>query len=115
MRHLSHRNINPLVGACVEPLKTCLLTSYCSKGSLQDVLENDSIKLDQIFKVSFATDIAKVGSFATDIAKVGSFATDIAKVGSFATDIAKVGSFATDIAKVGFSPRISLRWVSGLL
>lgn len=60
IRNLDHRNINPLVGACIDPMKTSILTVYCPKGSLQDVLENDTIKLDQIFKVSFATDIAKV-------------------------------------------------------
>ncbi|XP_045210469.2 atrial natriuretic peptide receptor 1-like isoform X2 [Mercenaria mercenaria] len=58
IRNLSHRNINPLVGACIDPMKICLLSIYCPKGSLQDVLENDNIKLDQIFKVSFASDIA---------------------------------------------------------
>ncbi|XP_052805172.1 atrial natriuretic peptide receptor 1-like isoform X4 [Mya arenaria] len=63
IRQLNHRNINPLVGACVEPLKVCLLAVYCPKGSLQDVLENDNIKLDQIFKVAFATDIAKGMSY----------------------------------------------------
>jgi len=44
----------------VDPMKTCLLTQYCPKGSLEDVLGNDNIKLDQIFKVAFASDIAKV-------------------------------------------------------
>ena len=41
-------------------MKACVLSIYCPKGSLQDVLENDNIKLDQIFKVSFASDIATV-------------------------------------------------------
>ncbi|KAL4228863.1 hypothetical protein ACF0H5_011903 [Mactra antiquata] len=59
IRNLSHRNVNPLIGACIDPMKSSILTFYCSKGSLQDVLENDNIKLDQIFKVSFASDIAK--------------------------------------------------------
>ncbi|XP_060600453.1 atrial natriuretic peptide receptor 1-like isoform X2 [Ruditapes philippinarum] len=58
IRNLSHRNINPMIGACIDPMKACVLSIYCPKGSLQDVLENDNIKLDQIFKVSFASDIA---------------------------------------------------------
>ena len=60
IRSLSDRNVNPVIGACTDPTKICILTLYCSKGSLQDVLENDNIKLDRIFKVSFASDIAKV-------------------------------------------------------
>ncbi|KAL3836855.1 hypothetical protein ACJMK2_022266 [Sinanodonta woodiana] len=57
--HLKHNNINPLMGACVDPFKVCLVSEYCNRGSLQDVLENDDIKLDRIFKLSFAHDIAR--------------------------------------------------------
>ena len=60
IRRLSHVNLNPVVGACVEPQHVSIVTEYCSKGSLQDVLENENIKLDRIFTISFATDIAEV-------------------------------------------------------
>ena len=60
MRQLIHPNVNPFLGACVEAKKICLLFLYCSKGSLQDVLQNDKISFDWIFKLSFATDIAQV-------------------------------------------------------
>lgn len=40
----------------------CILTEYCPKGSLQDVLENDQIKLDWIFKFSLIQDICRVWS-----------------------------------------------------
>ncbi|KAK3106092.1 hypothetical protein FSP39_012602 [Pinctada imbricata] len=63
VRSLKHTNLNPLVGACVDPLHISLITMYCSKGSLQDVLENDNIRLDWIFKLSFAYDIAKGMSY----------------------------------------------------
>ncbi|XP_070536363.1 atrial natriuretic peptide receptor 1-like isoform X2 [Ptychodera flava] len=59
LRDLRHANINQFVGACVDPPEICIVTHYCSKGSLQDVLENDNIKLDWLFKLSFASDIAK--------------------------------------------------------
>ncbi len=39
-----------------------MVSPYCSKGSLQDVLENSNIRLDLIFKLSFASDIAQVRS-----------------------------------------------------
>ncbi|XP_070568265.1 atrial natriuretic peptide receptor 1-like isoform X2 [Ptychodera flava] len=57
MRDLQHENLNQLVGACIEPGNICLLTRYCKKGSLQDVLENENIRLDDNFKMSIATDI----------------------------------------------------------
>ncbi|XP_033732964.1 atrial natriuretic peptide receptor 1-like [Pecten maximus] len=59
MRSLKNANVNPLIGVSVEPEKIFLVTEYCSKGSLQDVLQNDNINLDRIFKISFASDIAK--------------------------------------------------------
>lgn len=60
IKDLRHININQFIGACVDPNNISIITSYCSKGSLQDVLHNDNIKLDWIFKLSFASDIAKV-------------------------------------------------------
>ncbi|XP_060078089.1 atrial natriuretic peptide receptor 1-like [Ylistrum balloti] len=59
MRNLKNANVNPLIGASVEPEKIFLVSEYCSKGSLLDVLLNDNINLDRIFKISFASDIAK--------------------------------------------------------
>ncbi|XP_033126595.1 atrial natriuretic peptide receptor 1-like [Anneissia japonica] len=59
VRELNHLNVNQIVGACIEAPNICILTNYCSRGSLQDVLMNDHIKLDYLFKWSFASDIAK--------------------------------------------------------
>ena len=55
-----HSNIVALLGACIEPSHVCLVAQYCSKGTLEDVLLNESIRLDNIFKISFASDIASV-------------------------------------------------------
>ena len=35
MRDLRHDNVNPFIGACVDPPNILILTEYCSKGSLQ--------------------------------------------------------------------------------
>ncbi len=35
MREMSHENVNPFIGACIDPPNVCVLTQYCSKGSLQ--------------------------------------------------------------------------------
>jgi hypothetical protein len=37
---------------------------YCAKGSLQDILANDSINLDATFRVSLIEDIVKVGKIS---------------------------------------------------
>ncbi|XP_038050160.1 atrial natriuretic peptide receptor 1-like [Patiria miniata] len=59
VRNLKHENINPFIGACIDQPNICILMEYCHKGSLQDVLENDDIKLDDNFKLSFSMDICK--------------------------------------------------------
>lgn len=50
------------IGACLcSPSPTVLiLTEYCPRGSLKDVLENEAIKLDWNFRMSLIHDIVKV-------------------------------------------------------
>nr|XP_033799297.1 guanylate cyclase 2G-like isoform X2 [Geotrypetes seraphini] len=57
MRELKHENLVAFFGVCTEPPNICLVTQYCKKGSLKDVLRNSDIELDWIFKLSFAYDI----------------------------------------------------------
>nr|KAG5691755.1 hypothetical protein BaRGS_014755 [Batillaria attramentaria] len=59
LKELHHDNLNTFVGAHVEPGNSYILWKYCAKGSLQDVLENEDIVLDWMFKLSFALDIAR--------------------------------------------------------
>lgn len=47
-------------GACVEPMRILLVTDYCAKGSLYDIIENEDIKLDNIFIASLINDLIKV-------------------------------------------------------
>ncbi|XP_069101884.1 atrial natriuretic peptide receptor 1-like isoform X2 [Argopecten irradians] len=47
------------LGACIDPPNMCILTEYCQKGSLQDVLENEQIKLDWMFRYSLMQDILR--------------------------------------------------------
>ena len=37
LRDLRHENVNSFVGACVEPGNVCIITEYCSRGSLRGV------------------------------------------------------------------------------
>uniref|UniRef100_K1QL89 Guanylate cyclase n=1 Tax=Magallana gigas TaxID=29159 RepID=K1QL89_MAGGI len=66
IRRLKHNNVFCLVGACVDPLNIYIVSTYYNKGSLLDVLSNTNIKLDWIFKLSFASDIAKGMAFIHD-------------------------------------------------
>ncbi|XP_023227111.1 atrial natriuretic peptide receptor 1-like [Centruroides sculpturatus] len=59
MKDLHHDHIVRFIGSCVEPPNCCLLTEYCPRGSLQDILENDEIKLDWMFRFSLMHDLIK--------------------------------------------------------
>ncbi|UYV71690.1 hypothetical protein LAZ67_9000053 [Cordylochernes scorpioides] len=59
MKELRHDNVNKFIGACVEPHCLYVVTEYCSKGSLQDILENEDFKLDQLFIASLVFDLIK--------------------------------------------------------
>ncbi|CAH3159682.1 unnamed protein product [Porites lobata] len=58
VRDLSHENLNPFIGACIESPNILLVWSYCKKGSLQEVLANEENKIDHAFKLSMSIDIA---------------------------------------------------------
>ncbi|XP_063684918.1 atrial natriuretic peptide receptor 2-like isoform X8 [Bolinopsis microptera] len=60
VRELTHQNLNPYIGSCVEvPDNFFLASVYYRKGSLQDVLSDSNLKLDDMFKMSFIFDICK--------------------------------------------------------
>ncbi|KAJ9595888.1 hypothetical protein L9F63_012907, partial [Diploptera punctata] len=63
MRDLHHDHLVRFLGACVEPPHACLLTEYCPKGSLQDILENEQFKLDWMFRYSLMHDIVRGMSY----------------------------------------------------
>lgn len=80
LRDLRHDNINSFIGlcrpwltsgavltgcsmlsgACVEPMRILLVSDYCAKGSLYDIIENEDIKLDNLFIASLIYDLIKV-------------------------------------------------------
>ncbi|GFQ86434.1 atrial natriuretic peptide receptor 1 [Trichonephila clavata] len=59
MKDLQHEHIVRFVGCCVDPPHCCFVTEYCQKGSLQDILENEEIKLDWMFRFSLMHDVVK--------------------------------------------------------
>uniref|UniRef100_A0AAY4CX94 Guanylate cyclase n=1 Tax=Denticeps clupeoides TaxID=299321 RepID=A0AAY4CX94_9TELE len=59
MRDVHNEHLTRFIGACIDPPNICIITEYCPRGSLQDVLENESITLDWMFKYSLINDIVK--------------------------------------------------------
>ncbi|XP_059149224.1 atrial natriuretic peptide receptor 1-like [Physella acuta] len=59
MKDLQNDHIVRFIGACIDFPNACILTEYCPKGSLQDVLENEQIKLDWMFRYSIMQDIVR--------------------------------------------------------
>jgi len=60
MLQLRHRNLNEFIGAYVNPPAVYLCMTLCAKGSLWDVINQQSILLSWDFRLSVIIDIAKV-------------------------------------------------------
>ena len=54
-RNVEHPNICRFIGGCVELPNISIVTEYCAKGSLNDVLMNDDIPLNWGFRWVFTT------------------------------------------------------------
>ncbi|XP_078533827.1 atrial natriuretic peptide receptor 2 [Lissotriton helveticus] len=63
MRDVQFNHLTRFIGACIDPPNICIVTEYCPRGSLQDILENESINLDWMFRNSLINDIVKGMSF----------------------------------------------------
>jgi class 3 adenylate cyclase len=58
VREVHHTNLHAFIGACVEPPNVAVLREYCQKGTLDDILANPDVRLDETFKFSILKDIA---------------------------------------------------------
>ncbi|KAK5965046.1 Guanylate cyclase domain-containing protein, partial [Trichostrongylus colubriformis] len=63
MRELEHDNINRFLGQCLDGPQMLSIWKYCSRGSVNDVIANGSVAMDQVFVFSLLRDIAEGLSF----------------------------------------------------
>ncbi|CAB3381316.1 Hypothetical predicted protein [Cloeon dipterum] len=94
MKDIHHQHLVRFIGACIEPPHCCLLTEYCPRGSLQDILEHEQIQLDPVFRYSLMHDAVKGMCFlhASDIRTHGNLKSSNCVVDSrFVLKIADFG------------------------
>lgn len=60
MKDLRNENVNPFLGFFIDCDMFAMVTEHCSRGSLHDLLRNDDVKLDWMFKSSLLLDLIKV-------------------------------------------------------
>ncbi|KAM9317759.1 LOW QUALITY PROTEIN: retinal guanylyl cyclase 2 [Pholidichthys leucotaenia] len=59
MKDLRNENVNPFLGFFSDCSMFAVVTEHCSRGSLQDLLRNEDVKLDWMFKSSLMLDLIK--------------------------------------------------------
>ncbi|KAG8522890.1 Olfactory guanylyl cyclase GC-D [Galemys pyrenaicus] len=59
MRELQHENIAACLGFFVAPGVSALVLEYCARGSLEDLLRNEALRLDWTFKASLMLDLIR--------------------------------------------------------
>ena len=59
MKDLAHENLIRFVGICAEDQHISILTEYCEKGNLRDLLDNEGIRIDWPFRYSLINDIVE--------------------------------------------------------
>uniref|UniRef100_A0A8C2CVR5 Guanylate cyclase n=1 Tax=Cyprinus carpio TaxID=7962 RepID=A0A8C2CVR5_CYPCA len=59
MKDLRNENVNPFLGFFTDCETFAIVTEHCSRGSLHDLLRNEDVKLDWMFKSSLVLDLIK--------------------------------------------------------
>uniref|UniRef100_A0A8C9L144 Guanylate cyclase n=1 Tax=Serinus canaria TaxID=9135 RepID=A0A8C9L144_SERCA len=59
VQYLRHENVNLFLGFFSDCGIFAIVTEYCSRGSLEDLLRNEDMKLDWMFKSSLVMDLIK--------------------------------------------------------
>ncbi|XP_053607986.1 guanylate cyclase 32E-like [Plodia interpunctella] len=59
IRELRHENLTAFVGVCIESGSACIVSAYCSRGSLARVLADRDLHLDDMFVASLVADLLR--------------------------------------------------------
>ncbi|XP_061089883.1 retinal guanylyl cyclase 2 [Conger conger] len=59
MKDMRHDNISPFLGFFHDCNIFAIVTEFCSRGSIEDLLRNEDVKLDWMFKSSLLLDLIK--------------------------------------------------------
>ncbi|KAJ6216007.1 hypothetical protein RDWZM_010507 [Blomia tropicalis] len=59
LKDLAHENLIRFVGICADDQHISILTEYCEKGNLRDLLDNEGIRIDWPFRYSLINDIVE--------------------------------------------------------
>ncbi|XP_076459366.1 guanylate cyclase 32E-like [Babylonia areolata] len=62
-KEMTHENINRFIGACIEPPRVFIVSQFCSRRSLWDILQNEDSPLDDMFITSLVQDLHKGMTF----------------------------------------------------
>ena len=57
VRDLTHENLIKFIGLCPEEPNIAIVSELCTRGNLQDLLQNETIRLDWPFRYSIINDI----------------------------------------------------------
>lgn len=60
MREMRHENVTTFLGLFVGPEFSAMVLEHCSRGSLEDLLRNEALRLDWTFKASLLLDLIRV-------------------------------------------------------
>jgi serine/threonine protein kinase len=60
LKDLRFENVNTFLGLFIEPNAPALIFEYGHRGSLEDILKKEEIKLDWNFKWSMLNDLVRV-------------------------------------------------------
>lgn len=59
MRECIHENLIKIIGICIDSPNYCIVSELCSRGTLTDLLQNEKINIDWLFRYSMITDIVE--------------------------------------------------------
>lgn len=60
LREMRHENVTAFLGLFVGPGVNAMVLEHCARGSLQDLLQNEDLRLDWTFKASLLMDLIRV-------------------------------------------------------